>query len=162
MTRYSAAFVEQALLKTYNREGRSITSVAEGLGVNVHTLRYWMKNRTGIDRSIPPVGPERSPQDWTREEQLSALIKSDGLTGEALHAWCREKGIYAHHLTSWKAAFCAVGQDAASNGRELRDLKDKNATLKRDVLRKDKALAEAAALLVLQKKFRELWDEEGK
>jgi transposase len=162
MTRYSAAFVEQALLKTYNREGRSITSVADDLGVNVHTLRYWMKNRTGIDRSITPVGPERSPQDWTREEQLSALIKSDGLTGEALHAWCREKGIYAHHLTSWKAAFCAVSQDAASNGRELRDLKDKNAILKRDVLRKDKALAEAAALLVLQKKFRELWDEEGK
>jgi transposase len=162
MTRYSAAFVEQALLKTYNREGRSITSVADDLGVNVHTLRYWMKNRTGIDRNIPQVSPERSPQDWTREEQLSALIESDGLTGEALHAWCREKGIYAHHLTSWKAAFCAVSQDAASNGRELRDLKDKNAILKRDVLRKDKALAEAAALLVLQKKFRELWDEEGK
>ena len=113
MTRYSAAFVEQALLKTYNREGRSITSVADDLGVNVHTLRYWMKNRTGIDRSIPAVGPERSPQDWTREEQLSALIESDGLTGEALHAWCREKGIYAHHLTSWKAAFCAVGQDVS-------------------------------------------------
>jgi hypothetical protein len=55
-----------------------------------------------------------------------------------------------------------MGQDTASNGRELRDLKDKNAILKRDVLRKDKALAEAAALLVLQKKFRELWDEEGK
>jgi transposase-like protein len=162
MTRYSAAFVEQALLKTYNRQGRSITSVADDLGVNIHTLRYWMKNRTGIDRSIAQVSPERSPQDWTREEQLLALIKSDGLIGDALHAWCREKGIYAHHLTSWKTAFCAMSQDAASNGRELRDLKDKNATLKRDVLRKDKALAEAAALLVLQKKFRALWDEEGK
>jgi len=121
-----------------------------------------MKNRTGIDRSIVQVSPERRPQDWSAEEQLAALNETYGLSGEALQTWCREKGIYAHHLTSWKAAFCAMSQDAASNGRELRDLKDKNATLKRDVLRKDKALAEAAALLVLQKKFRELWDEEGK
>ena len=48
------------------------------------------------------------------------------------------------------------------NGRELRDLKDENVKLKRDVARKDKALAEAAALLILQKKFRALWEQEDK
>ena len=69
--RYLAAFVEQALLKTYNREGRSIMSVANDLGISVHTSRYWMKNRTGIDRSIPVRSSERRPQDWTGEEQLS-------------------------------------------------------------------------------------------
>jgi transposase-like protein len=58
--RYPAAFVEQALVKAFNREGRSVTSVADDLGVNVHTLRYWMKNRTGIDRSVPTKSAERT------------------------------------------------------------------------------------------------------
>jgi transposase-like protein len=160
--RYSAAFVEQALIKAYNREGRSITSVADDLSVNVHTLRYWMKNRTGIDRIVPAKSAERRPQDWSAEEQLSALNETYGLTGETLQTWCREKGLYAHHLAGWKTAFCTVSKDAAPSGRELRDLKDENVKLKRDVARKDKALAEAAALLILQKKFRALWDEEGK
>ena len=44
----------------------------------------------------------------------------------------------------------------------MRSLKDENVRLKRDLVRKDKALAEAAALLILQKKFRALWDGEDK
>ena len=32
------------------------------------------------------------------------------------HAWCRENGLFAHHLTSWKAAFCADGK-ASQIGR---------------------------------------------
>ena len=46
--------------------------------------------------------------------------------------------------------------------REIRTLKDENEQLKRALLRKDKALAEAAALLILQKKFQALWEEEVK
>jgi transposase-like protein len=160
--RYSKAFVEQALVKVFNREGRTLTSVADDLGVNIHTLRYWMKNRTGIDRSMPTASPERRPQDWTGEEQLSALIETNGLTGEALQAWCREKGIFVHNLTSWRTAFCAGGKESVPVGREMRSLKDENVKLKRDLVRKDKALAEAAALLILQKKFRALWDDEDK
>jgi len=161
-TRYPTSFVEQALIKVFNRDGQSIASVASNLGINVHTLRYWMKNRTGIDRDTSAISLERRPQDWTSEEQLLALIESDDLAGEALQAWCREKGIYTHHLTSWRTAFCAVSKEAAPNGRELRELKDENVKLKRNVARKDKALAEAAALLILQKKFRALWDQEDK
>ena len=161
--RYSTAFVEQALIKTYNREGRSVKSIAHDLGVNSCTLRYWMNKRTGIDRSALASSPERRPKDWTAEEQLSALIVTNGMTGEVLQAWCREKGIFVHNLTSWRTAFCSGGKETApASGRELRSLKDENVKLKRDLVRKDKALAEAAALLVLQKKFRELWDEEGK
>jgi hypothetical protein len=103
---------------------------------------------------------EKRPQDWTAEEQLVALQETHGLSGEALQAWCRERGIFAHHLTSWKAAFCAAGKEPAPDAREVRTLKDEIVKLKRDAVRKDKALAEAAALLILQKKFRALWEGE--
>ena len=101
-----------------------------------------------------------APQDWTGAEQFAALQETHGLSSEALQAWCRERGIFAHHLTSWKATFCAEVRESATGVREVRTLKDEIVKLKRDIVRKNGALAEAAALLILQKKFRALWEDE--
>ena len=159
--KHSEAFIEQALVKVFSRGDRTIKSVADDLNVSYHTVKYWMK-RKPVKKLGALAVKEKRPQDWTAEEQLVALHESHGLSGEALQAWCRERGIFAHHLTSWKAAFCADGKETTSGTRELRTLKDEIATLKREAVRKDKALAEAAALLILQKKFRALWEDEDK
>lgn len=160
-TKYPAAFIEQALVKVFSREGKSIKMVADELNVNHHTLKYWMKNKS-VTAGVAASAKEKRPQDWTSAEQFAALQATHGLAPEALQAWCREQGIFPHHLTSWQAAFCAPVKDAIAGTSELRLLKQENEKLKRDVLRKDKALAEAAALLILQKKFRALWDDEAK
>lgn len=160
-TKYPQAFIEQALVKAFSRGSKSITLVANELNLNHHTLRYWMKNKSATPKAAV-VAKEKRPQDWTPAEQLVALQQTHGLTPEAVQAWCREKGIFAHHLTSWEAAFGAPAKDAFTGAGELRVLKQENEKLKRDVLRKDKALAEAAALLILQKKFRALWEGEDK
>lgn len=157
--RHSEAFIEQALVKAYSRGARTIKSVAQDLNINHHTLKYWMKNKA-VTKSGVSAAREKRPQDWTAEEQLLALHETHGLSGEALQAWCRERGIFAHHLTSWRAAFCTSAKESASGPREVRTLKDENVKLKRELVRKDKALAEAAALLILQKKFRALWEDE--
>jgi hypothetical protein len=119
-----------------------------------------MKSKS-VTKSGVPATREKRPQDWTAAEQLVALQETHGLSVEALQAWCRERGLFAHHLTSWKTGFCAEGKEPASGVREIRALKDEIVNLKRDVVRKDKALAEAAALLILQKKFRALWEDEA-
>ena len=155
---YTEAFVEQALVKLFSRGERSIQSVADELNVSYHTLKNWMKRKTK-DKSSGLVNKEKRPQDWRVEEQLVALHESHGLSGEALHAWCRERGLFAHHLTGWKDAFCADGKAAAPVVRELGLLKGEIQQLKRELVRKEKALAEAAALLILQKKFRALWED---
>lgn len=82
------------------------------------------------------------------------------MSGEALNAWCWERGLFGHHLTSWKEEICAP--QSSVTAPQLRTLKDDNISLKKEILLKDKALAEAAALLVLQKKFRALWEDEEK
>lgn len=159
--KHSEAFIEQALVKAFSRGERTIKSVAEDLNVNHHTLKYWMKNKSVTKRDVS-AAKEKRPQDWTAEEQLVALQETHGMAGEALQAWCRERGIFAHHLASWRTAFCAEGKEPASGTREVRTLKDEIVKLKREAVRKDKALAEAAALLILQKKFRALWEDEDK
>jgi len=150
---YSEAFKEQALTKVLSRGNRTILAVAKELNISVFTLKNWMKKTLPDDENRAPR-PAMRPQDWRPEERLAALQESHGLAGEALNAWCRERGLFAHQLAQWKADFC--GQAGASEGRagarELRALKEENQRLRR----KEKALAEAAALLVLQKKYRAL------
>ena len=100
----------------------------------------------------------KRPQDWSLADRLQILMESHGMDEEALNAFCREKGIFRHHLEQWQAAFSAGG--AVDNRSQLRELKDTNKALKRELNRKERALAEAAALLVLQKKYQALWVEE--
>ena len=158
MAIYSTAFIEQALVKVYSRGNRSIMSVANDLNIKHHTLRYWMKKKSMMPNGAQTV-KEKRPTDWTLEEQLTALQESHDLTGEALQAWCRERGLFPHNLTSWKAAFCTGSKETTPKPGEIKSLKDENVKLKRELVRKEKALAEAAALLVLQKKFQALWED---
>ena len=158
-TKYPEAFIEQALVKVCSRGHRSVKSVADDLNVNHHTLKYWMKNKV-VTTKDSPTAREKRPQDWTAAEQFAALRETHGLSDEALQAWCREHGIFAHQLSSWESAFCAEVKESATSVREMRTLNDEIAKLKREIVRKNGALAEAAALLVLQKKFRALWEDE--
>ena len=160
---YSDAFVEQALIKVYSRgEGRTIRDVAGDLNVSYVTLKNWVK-RKSLDDVSASAAKEKRPQDWQRDEQLKALMETHGLGEEALQAWCREHGIFLHHLDSWRQNFITEQAPApVPEGRVLKTLKNENDELKAELRRKDKALAEAAALLVLQKKFRALWDNEDK
>jgi len=155
--KYTEAFRKQSLEKVYSRGGRSVESVAEELNVNLWTLKNWMK--THKERSISKEGATtKRPKDWSLAERFQMLLESHGLEEEALNAFCRERGIFRHHLGQWRGAF-ETGT-LQSNRSELRELKEANKGLKSELNRKEKALAEAAALLVLQKKYQALWEEE--
>ncbi len=160
---YSDAFIEQALVKVYSRGDRTIESVAKEVNVGYQTLKNWVK-RKSLDKVTATAHKEKRPQDWKRDEQLAALMETHGLSEEALRAWCRGRGLFPHHLDSWKASFCTQEPAPAlvSDSRDMLALKSENDDLKKELRRKEKALAEAAALLVLQKKFRALWENEDK
>src|SRR5689334_4765688 len=102
---YSDAFIEQALIKVYSRgEKRSVREVAEDLNISYVTLKNWVKRKTVADVTAV-ASKEKRPQDWRRDEQFAALMETQGLSEEALQAWCRERGIFPHHLDAWKASF---------------------------------------------------------
>jgi transposase-like protein len=159
---YSDAFIEQALVKVYSRGKRTIQDVADDLHVNFYTIKNWIR-RKNLFMLKASSDREMRPQDWSRSEQLVALHETHGLDVEALQAWCRERGLFVHHLETWRTAFCVDAKPVAvAEAREVRTLQQENDKLKRDLDRKDKALAEAAALLLLQKKFNALWEDEVK
>lgn len=155
--KYSAEFIEQALGKALNRGDRTIASVADELNVKFETLKKWL-NRYSSKRS-DVVSKEKRPHEWGREEQFAALLETNSLNEEELNAWCREHGLFPHHLEEWRTTFCLpdASEEKIKSDKALRR---ENAELKKELRRKDKALAETAALLVLQKKLNALWEDE--
>lgn len=159
---YSNEFKEQALRKVYQRQGQTIDAIATELNMATTTLKGWMQTAKRAQKAMAEPTARR-PEDWSQEARLVALLESHTLTESELAAWCRRQGIFAHHLTQWRADFCAsVTPNARTQVPEIRELKLTNQKLERELQRKEKALAEAAALLILQKKFQALWEDEGK
>jgi transposase-like protein len=156
--RYSVEFIEQARQKVLSRGNRTQQSVADELNIHKSTLKTWMR-KMPMEQKSDVMGKAKRPCDWNVVEQFRALQETYGLSGEALHAWCRERGLFAHHLTAWEKSFCAAEKTGNGNAGDIRHLKEENAQLKRELSRKEKALSEAAALLILQKKFRALWED---
>ena len=168
MTRnpHSIEFQEQALIKVRERGTRSVQDVADDLNMSVGTLRKWISKS---NRKAASSGPAvRLPDDlpalsWGPSQRLQALHETHAMDQAQLHARCREKGLFEHQLKSWRDAFCSAPvSDSRESKAALRELQVKHEDLQRELRRKEKALADAAALLVLQKKFRALWEGEEK
>ena len=159
--RYASDFQERALAKAFGRPGdQGIAAVAAGLNMKTATLKGWMKRATQARKRPPRKGVAAA--EFTLAERLLALHETHGMSEEALNGWCRERGVFARDLAQWRQAFCTGGSSESrrEEAAELRELKQAHARLQREVNRKDRALAEAAALLVLQKKVRALWEAE--
>ena len=157
---YTPEFKEQAILKVLQRGDRTIQAIADDLNINLFTLKEWLrKSRTTMTDKTSP----KRPADWTRAQQFQALMQSSTLNGEALNGFCREQGIFTHHLETWKADFIKETRktEISPKSRSDKSLREENEQLRKELNRKEKALAEAAALLVLQKKFQAFWEEKA-
>ncbi len=164
--RYSTEFKEQALSKARQRGSRTLESVANELNVSLGSLKGWLKTsnqKASGSSAMASLPSDTAAQHWSSAQRLQALLEGHALSGVALNAWCREKGLFEHQLKQWREAFCSSTEpDPRESRAELRALKIKNEQLQRDLHRKDRALAETAALLVLQKKFQALLEDADK
>lgn len=152
----------QELRETVTRkvlEGmRSQGAIAEEFGVGRSTIQNWLRQ----DRSsgvTEVVKQERRPEDWTAQERLNALIESSALSDDELGTWCRGQGLHTHHLERWRREMIEGQGRSKGSQSTLRALREENRSLKKELRRKEKALAETAALLVLKKKAASIWGE---
>ena len=89
------------------------------------------------------------------------MLKAAKLDEKALGAYCRERGVFRYQLEQWKGEFMSKNSDQQDrrNDAELKRLKIENKSLKKELYRKDKALAETSALLILKKKANLIWGD---
>jgi len=164
--KFNQSFKIQAVEKALNRSAvTTLNEIANSLGIGCSTLSKWIvKARNHEFDSVPPdeinrMTQDKRPQDWTIEERLNMVVACASLSDEQLSEFCREQGVYPHHVKQWKLDFVSGNQSKGSvvSPSELKILRQENKTLKKELNRKDKALAETAALLVLQKKVNAIW-----
>jgi transposase len=162
--KFNQAFKIQAVEKVLGRpEGVSIAKIADSLGIGNSTLEKWIVKSRNQEFATSlydeKMTKEKRPHDWSLEEKLNLMIACSSLSEEAISQLCREQGLYPHHIKQWKQEFVCSGRSKSQkrNPDETKALKHEVKTLKKELNRKDKALAETAALLVLQKKVSEIW-----
>lgn len=128
-------------------------AVANEIGVSVSTLERWRSEAL----AKPPV-----TRTWTPSARLEAVITTAALDEAGKNAWCREKGLYPGELEKWRqSAMVALAEpeEARASPQQTRESQRRIKELEREVKRKDKALAETAALLVLSKKLKAAFGE---
>jgi transposase len=89
------------------------------------------------------------------------LTETSGLDEASLGTYLRSRGLYSHHLVEWRADVIKSLDEARTRPqmakRDERD--DRIKELERDLSRMEKALAEASARMMLQKKVDLFWEK---
>jgi transposase len=162
--RYSDEFKESVIQKMMPPNSMSVSQLCGETGVSDVTLYKWRKdyrNRGGV----MPVGVSK-PGNWSAEDKLAVVIETASFNESQLGEYCRGKGIYPEQIEQWKTEALSGYKNSNQMKKEKvklrREDKKKIKNLERELNRKEKALAEAAALLVLSKKYNAIWgiDEE--
>lgn len=146
MARYGQAFKDKAVARLLPPESAALEVVAREVGIGAGTLERWRDDA----QSRPARG-----RAWTAAARLEAVITTAAMNGAGKSAWCREHGVYPAELDKWRAS-CTTAltdpEDVRASPQATRADRKRIKELERDLLRKDRALAETAALLVLSKK----------
>jgi transposase-like protein len=132
--------------------------IAREFGISKTTVQNWLRHHRRHGE-VAMTERVKRPQDWTAAERLQALIETAGLAEEALGGWCRGHGLHTHHLAQWRRELSGADTGTKAAREALRALRAENRELKQALRRKEQALAETAALLVLKKKAESIWGE---
>lgn len=167
MTVYSETFRTKLVQKMLLPNARPVSALAREAGVPEGTLFRWKKEITlggmsadRTDDKTPP--PTKPPHQWSAEEKLAVVLEAAAVAEAELGAFLRRKGLHAAQLAEWRKQMLAAldgrggKADRKAANVEARRVRD----LERELRRKDKALAEAAALLILKKKAQAIWGDE--
>ena len=174
VAQYTEAFKSKMVQRMLGPRAVSASSLSSESGLHQPTLSRWLRTATATmtpmssssRRSSPPpavsvsaspaVSVPRRPDEWKAEERFRAVVEAAGLPEAELGAFLRRSGLHEATLAEWRAtAVEALGarRPSGKEGKRVRELE-------RELRRKDRALAETAALLVLQKKAQAIWGDE--
>ena len=131
----------------------SIRQLSQEEGISEATLHNWRAEARGKGQLMPNT--DAGPEGWSSRDKFSAVLETAALNETDLAEYCRKRGLYPAQIAAWRLA-CEQANDwdrasSARLGRATKEEKKRVKDLERELARKDRALAETAALLVLRK-----------
>jgi len=139
----------------------AIRRLSQEEGISEATLHKWRAEARGKGQLMPDA--DAGPEGWSSRDKFAAVLEAAALNEADLGEYCRKLGLYPAQIATWRAA-CEQANDwdrtsAARLGRATKEEKKRVRDLERELARKDRALAETAALLVLRKKASAIWGD---
>lgn len=158
-TQYSNEFKEKLLAKVFSPNAISALQLAKKAGVPYPTLTSWISMRK--KKQFPASPAAISSKDKGAATKLQAVFDTQEMSAAEKGAYCRKHGFYPHNLEEWKTEMLSGVETKPSktSQSEKRQYIAENKRLTRELARKDKALAEVTALLVLKKKANLIWGD---
>jgi len=165
---YTEAFKSKMVQRLMGPRAMTATSLATEVGIPQPTLSRWLRAAGGTLDGMtkerptdtvtpkPPPPKSRRPEEWAAEDRLRVVFEASKLSEPELGPFLRREGLHEATLREWRAAALEGLGAPRSNRAEGKRVRE----LEKQLRRKDRALAEAAALLVLQKKIQALWGDE--
>jgi len=156
---YSPERKAAVLAKMLPPNNMALGRLSKEEGISVATLAKWRAEARARGQFLPDANA--GPEGWTSRDKHGAVIETASLNEAEIGEYCRRRGVYPEQLAVWRDA-CERANDwdrAATSriARETRDDKKRIQQLERELARKEKALAEAAALMILRKKVDAIW-----
>lgn len=156
---YSKEFKDSVIKRMMPPNPVSVPQLCKETGVSDVTLYKWRKEYRNGGITVPR--DHSKPENWTAEDKLAVVIETSGLNSAKLSEYCRTKGLYLEQVQQWKTAALSGYQHNAQVEKEKsrcrQEDKKQIKRLESELRRKEKALAETAALLVLSKKCEAIW-----
>lgn len=160
-TKYTWEQKKSILNRTLPPENITITALSLELGITKTTLYKW-KERLNKEKPLA----NKPVKSWSSEDKFHVVLETYALNEADLSAYCRQKGLYPEQVKEWQASCLAANTkpstvDPAKIEADLKEEKQRSKDLAKELARKEKALAETAALLVLRKKANAIWGDEA-
>ncbi len=158
---YSVKFKQSIVKKLTGPKPASKEDLADSVGVHASTLSRWVRELGSVDGMSKKKIKSLSirPDDRSPEEKLCLILEASQLSDDKIGSFLRKTGVHEADLNRWRGealqGLANKPAKAASRAPEVKRIKE----LERELRRKDRALAETAALIVLKKKAAALWGD---
>ena len=150
---------EAVLKKMLPPNNKTIPEISKEEGISEGTLYNWRKAARAEGRLMPDG--DTTPKGWCAADKFAAVVETASMNEAEVSAYCRERGLYAEQISEWRAACEQANDWERHQNKQLKAIRKADEKrikeLERDLKRKEKALAETAALLVLRKKAQAIW-----
>ena len=138
-----------------SKKHTSATQLAKEFGISRSTMLSWRKEAGLLNGDSYKKLESSSTNEFSIKEKLCAIKETFHMNEHELGEYCRTKGILASDLKRWEEEITEPVKDLTAS--ERMSFIRENKKLSKELERKDKALAEAAALLLLSKKAEAIW-----
>lgn len=140
---------------------KPVLQIVREQGIPKKTLYAWRRELLDRGMAVPKNG--QNAGEWSSAEKFAVVVETASLNSAELAEYCRRKGLFAEQIAAWREACSAANESTGQLTRKEREQAKSDRIrirkLEKELDRKEKALAEAAALLILRKKAQAIWGD---